>query len=99
MTTIQCNLLTVYHDDKIACDKLINACQTNEACRFACYKASNTLTGIISDLQSLITTFEQSKPPNAYITDPPGPDPDPELDPDMYYVDRQYRGPSRLPPS
>ena len=88
MTTIQRNLPTAYHDDKIACDKLINACRTNEACRFACYKASNTLTGIISDLQSSIATFEQSKPLNTYITDPPGPDPDPELDPDIYYVDR-----------
>ena len=94
ITTIQYNLPTVYYNDKIACNKLINVYRTNEACCFVCYKASNTLTGIISDLQSSIAIFEQSKPPNAYITDLPDPDPNPELDPDMYYIDRQYRGPS-----
>ena len=88
MTTIQRNLLTVYYNNKIACNKLINIYQTNKAYRFIYYKASNTLTGIISDLQSLIAIFEQFKPLNAYIIDLLGPDPDPKLDPDIYYINR-----------
>jgi hypothetical protein len=50
MTTMQRNLLIAYYADKILCDKLINACRTNKACSFACYKASDTLVGVISDL-------------------------------------------------
>ena len=94
MTTIQYNLLTVYYNDKIAYNKLINVCQTNEAYCFVCYKASNTLIGIISDLQLSITIFEQSKPLNAYIIDLLDFNPDLKLDPNIYYINYQYYRPS-----
>jgi hypothetical protein len=93
MTTIQRNLPSAYHDDKILCDKLINACRTTEACKFACYKAGNTLVGIISDLQASITTHEQTKHPNTIFTFDKNPEPD------AYFVDRRYKGPSRPPRS
>jgi hypothetical protein len=104
ITTIQRNLPMAYHADKILCDKLINACRTNEACKFACYKAGNTLVGIISDLQASITTHEQSRQPTtAYNADTnldpdPDPDPNPDSNTDVYYIDRRYQGLSRAPP-
>jgi hypothetical protein len=41
-------------------NKLINACQDIPACRYACYRPSDSLTGLINDLRSSITTFEKS---------------------------------------
>ena len=94
MTTIQRNLPAAYHHDKLLCDKLINACRSNEACKFVCYKASNTLTDVISDLQSSIVTYGQPNQPGVYHTDY-GPEPDDEAD--AYYTDRRYQGLSRNP--
>jgi hypothetical protein len=63
MTVIQRSLPPSYYTDNILCDKLLN--QTNKACRNACYKASDTLLGIINDLQSPIKTYEQSRQEDA----------------------------------
>jgi len=99
MTTIQRNLLPAYYNDKLLCDKLINACRENEVCKFACYKASNILIGVISDLQSSITTYERPKQLGAYIANYNLHfDPDNDYDPEAYYTDRKYQGQSRFPP-
>src|SRR6266480_3650336 len=57
--------------DQFFHNKLINACQDIPACRYACYRPSDTLTGLINDLRSSITTFEKSQPePNqTFLTD------------------------------
>ena len=89
MTIVQRNLPLAYYNDKILCDKLINACRNNEACKFAYYKASDTLISVISDLQSSITTYERPKQLGTYITDY-----DKNLDDlddlDTYFTDRKY---------
>lgn len=96
MTSIRRQLPAAYHTDQILCDQLINACRANYACRFACYKAGDTLTSIISDLQASIATYEQTKrTPDTFTTDPELYESDVD---DTYYVDRRYRGPSRAPP-
>ena len=69
MTMIQYNLLPAYYYNKLLCNKLINMYRSNEACKFAYYKASNTLTSIISNLQSSIVIYKQPKQPGAYYTD------------------------------
>jgi hypothetical protein len=90
MTTIQYNLPIAYHANKILCNKLINACRTNKAFKFACYKACNTLVGIISDLQASITTHKQSKQSTSTYNANMDPDP-PNLIADTYFVDRRYQ--------
>ena len=57
--------------DQFFHNKLINAYQDIPACRYACYRPSDTLTGLINDLRSSITTFEKSQPePNqTFLTD------------------------------
>jgi hypothetical protein len=105
MSALQRNLPSDYHSDRILRDKLLNACRDNEACRFACYKASSTLMGVINDLQSSIKTFEKPKRPGTYTTDTnPIPDPfsggtDDTDELDTYYTDRKYQGPPRRPPN
>jgi Reverse transcriptase (RNA-dependent DNA polymerase) len=102
MTVIQRNLPPSYHTDDILCDKLLNACRANKACRNACYKASDTLLGIINDLQSSIKTYEQSRQEaGIYTADNHDLDPvydDGDDDPHIHFTDRRYRGPSRNPP-
>jgi hypothetical protein len=44
--------------DQFFHNKLINACQDIPACRYACYRPSDSLTGLINDLRSSITAFE-----------------------------------------
>src|SRR6266568_2295411 len=57
--------------DKFLHNKLINACQELPACQYACFKPSDSLTGLINDLRSSITTFEKSNSenPQAFFTD------------------------------
>lgn len=88
MTTLQRNLTTVYHSDKLLCDKLINACRSHEACKYACYKAGDTLIGVISDLQASIATHELNRPPTTLIAEPTD-------EPQSFYIDRRYQGPRR----
>jgi hypothetical protein len=52
--------------DKFLHNKLINACQELPVCRYACYKPSDTLAGLINDLRSSITTIEKSQSENAH---------------------------------
>src|SRR5579871_1486997 len=42
-------------------NKLINACQDIPACRYACYRPSDSLSGLINELRSSIITFEKSQ--------------------------------------
>ena len=51
--------------DKFIHNKLITACQNVSACQYTCFKSSNSLAGLINDLQSLITTFNKSHPHQA----------------------------------
>ena len=95
ITTIQCNLLLAYHNDKILCDKLINVYRSNEACKFAYYKAGNTLSAVINDLQASIIMYKRPKKPGVYYKDHSLKPDDEEAD--AYYTDRKYRGPSRNP--
>ena len=41
-------------------NKIITACITYKACRFACCKPATTVTGLISELRTSITTYEAS---------------------------------------
>jgi len=54
-------------------NKIITACITHEACRFACCKPATTVTGLISELRTSITAYKatrpQDDPPEAYFTD------------------------------
>jgi hypothetical protein len=51
-------------------NKLIIACQEVPACKFACYKPSPTVAGLINDLRSSIVTYEKGvKPTQAFFTD------------------------------
>ena len=80
-SSLQRNLPLEYQSTTILRDKLIMACRDVEACRFACYKPSPTVTGVINDLQASIAT--QSKSSNStFLTD-------------RQYHDR--RGPPRSP--
>ena len=56
--------------DKFLHNKLINACQELPACQYACFKPSDSLTGLINNLRSSITTFEKSnnENPQAFFT-------------------------------
>src|SRR6266480_1542147 len=52
-------------------NKLINACQDIPAYRYACYRPSDSLTGLINDLRSSITTYEKSRSESSqtFLTD------------------------------
>jgi hypothetical protein len=50
-------------------NKLIIACQEVPACKFACYKPSPTVAGLINDLRSSIVTHEKVKPAQTFFTD------------------------------
>lgn len=54
-------------------NKLITACQDISSCQYACYKPAETLSGLINDLDSSITTYEKTHPPSsssaAFFTD------------------------------
>jgi hypothetical protein len=53
-------------------NKIITACITHEACRFACCKPATTVTGLISELRTSITTYEASRlqEPQVFTTHP-----------------------------
>ena len=43
-------------------NKIITACITHEAYRFACCKPATTVTGLISELRTSITAYEATRP-------------------------------------
>lgn len=55
--------------EKFIHNKLINTCQEVSACQYACFKPSDTLAGLINDLQSSIVTFQKANPSEAFFTD------------------------------
>ena len=58
-----------FRTDKFIHNKLINACQETPACQYACFKPSDTLAGLINDLQSSIITFQKANPSEIFFTD------------------------------
>jgi hypothetical protein len=88
---IQPSLDSSLRTDLFLHSKLITACQDVPACEYACFKPSDSLSGLINDLQSSITTYEKTRPP-----DPPS----------AFFTDRRFhrkeprfsRFPSRFPP-
>lgn len=61
LRNLQMSLSKELRSDSFFHNKLINACRKVPACSFACFKPSETLTGLINDLQSSIKTYEESK--------------------------------------
>ena len=58
--------------EKFIHNKIITACEEHEACRFACFKPSDTVTELTGDIRSSITTHEAILSKNtstAYFTD------------------------------
>ncbi len=46
--------------DEFIHNKLVNACQKIPAYQYACFKPSDTLTELINDLKSSITTYQKA---------------------------------------
>ena len=87
LTTLQRCLPTEYHHDKILHDKLVNACRTLPSCKYACYKPATTITGLISDLQSSITTYQEvdrTTEKGVFVNDTEN------MNPEMLFTDRRY---------
>jgi hypothetical protein len=81
-------------------NKIITACITHKACRFACCKPAITVTGLISELRTSITAYEASRPqePQVFTTHPQD-DPQDDLnDSEIYFTDRQYHRRHQQPP-
>ncbi|KHJ35697.1 hypothetical protein EV44_g4203 [Erysiphe necator] len=57
---LQLSLDPEYRSDKHLRLKLINVCRNIKACQLACFKPSDTLSGLINDLQSSISTAEEN---------------------------------------
>ena len=55
--------------EKFIHNRLINACQEIPACQYACFKPSDTLAGLINNLQSSIVTFQKANSSEAFFTD------------------------------
>ena len=77
---LQHDLNEEFRIDKFIHNKLIIACQNVSACQYACFKSSNSLAGLINDLQSSIITFNKSHSHQAE-----------NYQPKTYYTDRRYR--------
>jgi hypothetical protein len=54
---LQHDLESTLRIDDFIHNKLINACQKISACRYACFKFSDTLTELINDLKSSIVIY------------------------------------------
>jgi hypothetical protein len=48
--------------DEFLYNKLITACQELEPCKYAYYKPTDTLAGLINDLQSSIAIYKALNP-------------------------------------
>jgi hypothetical protein len=71
--------------DNFLHSKLVTACQKLPSCQYACFKPSDSLAGLINDLQSSITTYEESHPNEST---------------QAFFTDRRFhrQQPSRFPP-
>lgn len=80
--------------------KLVTACQDIKACEFACFKPSDTLSGLINDLQSSVITWEKTHPSEtaAFFTDRRFHHSEPRRDSRFTPRYRPPRFPSRFPP-
>jgi hypothetical protein len=59
---LQPSLDSALRTDLFLHSKLITACQDVPACEYACFKPAESLSSLITDLQSSITTYEKTHP-------------------------------------
>ena len=71
MRHLKLGLPTPLQADKIFHTKLIQACQVNPACTYACCKPAEDIPGLIEELETSITTYEiqQKNDNNTLFTD------------------------------
>ena len=74
LRSLQLGLDAKYRDDDCFHDRLLAACQDVDVCRYACYRPSPTLPGLLSDLRSSIDTNEKINRPTSQV----------------FYTDRRY---------
>ena len=75
LRVLQLGLEKDLHHEKFFLNKLLTACQDHPTCSIACSKPANTVNGLISDLQSSITTYTKVQGNNSQ---------------NQYFTDRQY---------
>ena len=66
---LQHGLDSEFCSDNFIHNKLITACQEIPACQYACFKPSNTLAGLINDLQLSIVIFYKANSSETFFTD------------------------------
>lgn len=67
---LQHSLDQPFQSDTFLHNKLVLACRELPACQYACYKPSETLPGLMNDLQSSIITYEKThSTSDAFFTD------------------------------
>src|SRR6266536_1504406 len=72
-------------------NKIITACITHEACRYACCKPAKTVTGLINELRTLINVYKATRPqePQVFNTHPQD-DPEDAQSAHVHFTDRRY---------
>lgn len=73
--------------DKHMYAKLLTACKDTKACRIAVSKPANTISGLVSDLQSSVSAYESSKAlkESTFTTE------NNKSNPEMHFTDRRYQ--------
>ena len=66
---LQHELTMNFQNDDFFHNKLITACRDVPACRFACYKPSDIVVGLINDIRSSILTFNKIHQTETFFTD------------------------------
>ena len=66
---LQHGLAKNFQNDDFFHNKLITACRDVPVCRFACYKPSDSVTGLINDIRSSILTFNKAQQTETFFTD------------------------------
>ncbi|RKF75494.1 hypothetical protein GcM3_084027, partial [Golovinomyces cichoracearum] len=81
LRALQHGLRQELRNDYFLHNKIITACKSVEACSYACFKPSESVTGLINDIRSSISTWEYCHPaPNTNSTFP-----------DINFVERKFR--------
>ena len=66
---LQHGLAMNFQNDDFFHNKLITACRDVPVCRFACYKPSDIVVGLINDIWSSILTFNKAHQAETFFTD------------------------------
>ena len=66
---LQHELAMNFQNDDFFHNKFITACRDMLVCRFACYKPSDTVVGLINDIRSFILTFNKIHQTETFFTD------------------------------